>query len=206
MLGLIGKKVGMTQVFDAQGKLIPVTVIKVEDNVVIANRTDDKNGYSAAVVATGEIKKSQTTKPYAGQFKDVCEPKKVVMEMRDFDNEVNVGDKLGVDLFKEVAYVDVTGVSKGKGYQGGMKRYGFGGGRKTHGSKFHRDLGGTAMSSTPAHTFKGHKMAGHMGNEQVTVQNLKLVAVDSEMQVLMVKGAIPGPTDSTVVVKKAVKK
>ena len=206
MLGLIGKKVGMTQVFDAQGKLIPVTVIKVEDNVVIANRTDDKNGYSAAVVATGEIKKSQTTKPYAGQFKDVCEPKKVVMEMRDFDNEVNVGDKLGVDLFKEVAYVDVTGVSKGKGYQGGMKRYGFGGGRKTHGSKFHRDLGGTAMSSTPAHTFRGHKMAGHMGNEQVTVQNLKLVAVDSEMQVLMVKGAIPGPTDSTVVVKKAVKK
>ena len=206
MLGLIGKKVGMTQVFDAQGKLIPVTVIKVEDNVVIANRTDDKNGYSAAVVATGEIKKSQTTKPYAGQFKDVCEPKKVVMEMRDFDNEVNVGDKLGVDLFKEVTYVDVTGVSKGKGYQGGMKRHGFGGGRKTHGSKFHRDLGGTAMSSTPAHTFKGHKMAGHMGNEQVTVQNLKLVAVDSEMQVLMVKGAIPGPTDSTVVVKKAVKK
>ena len=206
MLGLIGKKVGMTQVFDAQGKLIPVTVIKVEDNVVIANRTDDKNGYSAAVVATGEIKKSQTTKPYAGQFKDVCEPKKVVMEMRDFDNEVNVGDKLGVDLFKEVTYVDVTGVSKGKGYQGGMKRYGFGGGRKTHGSKFHRDLGGTAMSSTPAQTFKGHKMAGHMGNEQVTVQNLKLVAVDSEMQVLMVKGAIPGPTDSTVVVKKAVKK
>ena len=206
MLGLIGKKVGMTQVFDAQGKLIPVTVIKVEDNVVIANRTDDKNGYSAAVVATGEIKKSQTTKPYAGQFKDVCEPKKVVMEMRDFDNEVNVGDKLGVDLFKEVAYVDVTGVSKGKGYQGGMKRYGFGGGRKTHGSKFHRDLGGTAMSSTPAHTFKGHRMAGHMGNEQVTVQNLKLVAVDSEMQVLMVKGAIPGPTDSTVDIKKAVKK
>lgn len=206
MLGLIGKKVGMTQVFDAQGKLIPVTVIKVEDNVVIANRTDDKNGYSAAVVATGEIKKSQTTKPYAGQFKDVCEPKKVVMEMRDFDNEVNVGDKLGVDLFKEVAYVDVTGVSKGKGYQGGMKRYGFDGGRKTHGSKFHRDLGGTAMSTTPAHTFKGHKMAGHMGNEQVTVQNLKLVAVDSEMQVIMVKGAIPGPTDSTVVIKKAVKK
>ena len=206
MLGLIGKKVGMTQVFDAQGKLIPVTVIKVEDNVVIANRTDDKNGYSAAVVATGELKKSQTTKPYAGQFKDVCEPKKVVMEMRDFDNEVSVGDKLGVDLFKEVTYVDVTGVSKGKGYQGGMKRYGFGGGRKTHGSKFHRDLGGTAMSSTPAHTFKGHKMAGHMGNEQVTVQNLKLVAVDSEMQVLMVKGAIPGPTDSTVVIKKAVKK
>lgn len=206
MLGLIGKKVGMTQVFDANGKLIPVTVIKVEDNVVIANRTDEKNGYSAAVVASGEIKKSRTTKPYAGEFKDVCEPKKVVVEMKNFDSEVKVGDVLGVDLFKEVAYVDVTGTSKGKGYQGGMKRHGFGGGRKTHGSKFHRDLGGTAMSSTPAHTFKGQKMAGHMGNERVTVQNLKLVSVDSEMHVLMVKGAIPGPTDSTVVIKKAVKK
>lgn len=206
MLGLIGKKVGMTQVFDAQGRLTPVTVIKVEDNVVIANRTEEKNGYVAAVLSSMDKKKSRTTKPYAGQFKDVCEPKKTIVEMRDFDNEVAVGDVLGVDLFKDVAFVDVTGTSKGKGYQGGMKRYGFGGGRATHGSKFHRDLGGTAMSSTPSHTFKGHRMAGHMGDERVTVQNLKVVAVDSEMQVIMVKGAIPGATDGTVIVKKAVKK
>ena len=205
MLGLIGKKVGMTQVFDANGRLTPVTVIKIEDNVVIANRTEEKNGYSAAVLVTGAMKKSQITKPYAGQFKDI-EVKKTVMEFRDFDNEVAVGDVLGVDLFKDVTFVDVTGTSKGKGYQGGMKRYGFGGGRATHGSKFHRDLGGTAMSSTPSHTFKGHRMAGHMGNEKTTVQNLRVVAVDSEMQVLMVKGAIPGPAQSTVVVKKAVKK
>ena len=161
MLGLIGKKVGMTQVFDENGRLT---------------------------------------------FKDVCEPKAVVMEMRDFDQETKVGDKLGVDLFKDVTFVDVTGTSKGKGFQGGMKRYGFGGGRATHGSKFHRDLGGTAMSSTPARTFKGHRMAGHMGDERVTVQNLKVVAIDSDMQVLMVKGAIPGPTQSTVIVKKAIKK
>lgn len=206
MLGLIGKKLGMTQVFDAQGRLIPVTVIKVEDNVVVANRTEEKNGYKAAVLATGEMKKSQITKPYAGQFKAVAEPKRTVIEMRDFDNEVTTGDTLGIDLFKEVTYVDVTGKSKGKGYQGGMKRHGFSGGEKTHGSKFHRDLGGTAMSSTPAHTFKGTKMAGHMGDEKVTVQNLKVVAVDSELQVIMVKGAIPGPTNSTVVVKKAVKR
>ena len=206
MLGLIGKKVGMTQVFDENGRLTPVTVIKIEDNVVIANRTEDKNGYSAAVLATGDKKKSQITKPDAGQFKDVCEPKAVVMEMRDFDQETKVGDKLGVDLFKDVTFVDVTGTSKGKGFQGGMKRYGFGGGRATHGSKFHRDLGGTAMSSTPARTFKGHRMAGHMGDERVTVQNLKVVAIDSDMQVLMVKGAIPGPTQSTVIVKKAIKK
>lgn len=206
MLGLIGKKVGMTQVFDEFGRLTPVTVIKIEDNVVIANRTEENNGYSAAVLASGDRKKSRTTKPFAGQFKEICEPKKTVVEMRDFDNEVAVGDVLNVDLFKDVAFVDVTGTSKGKGYQGGMKRYGFGGGRATHGSKFHRDLGGTAMSSTPSHTFKGQKMAGHMGNERVTVQNLKVVAVDSEMQVLMVKGAIPGATDGTVIVKKAVKK
>ena len=206
MLGLIGKKVGMTQVFDANGRLTPVTVIKIEDNVVIANRTEEKNGYSAAVLGTGTKKKSQTTKPYAGQFKDITAPSQTVMEFRDYDNEVNVGDVLGVDLFKDVTFVDVTGTSKGKGYQGGMKRYGFGGGRATHGSKFHRVLGGTAMSSTPSHTFKGHRMAGHMGNVRTTVLNLKVVAIDSEMQVLMVKGAIPGPAQSTVVVRKAVKK
>ena len=206
MLGLIGKKIGMTQVFDAKGVLTPVTVIKIEDNVVVANRTEEKNGYSAAVLATGDMKKDRASKPYAGQFGEVCNPKKTVMEMRDFDSDVKVGDVLGVDMFKDIAFVDVTGTSKGKGYQGGMKRYGFGGGRATHGSKFHRDLGGTAMSSTPSRTFKGHRMAGHMGNEKTTVQNLKVVAVDSEMQVLMVKGAIPGPTQSTVIVRKAIKK
>lgn len=206
MLGLIGKKIGMTQVFDANGILTPVTVIKIEDNVVVANRTEDKNGYSAAVLGAGEVKKSRVSKPYAGQFGETCDPKKTLMEIRDFDKEVNVGDVLGVDMFKDIAFVDVTGTSKGKGFQGGMKRYGFGGGRATHGSKFHRDLGGTAMSSTPSRTFKGHHMAGHMGNERTTVQNLKVVAVDSEMQVLMVKGAIPGPTQSTVIVKKAIKK
>ena len=183
-----------------------MTVIKIEDNVVVANRTEEKNGYSAAVLGSGEVKKNRVTKPYAGQFKNVGDVKKTMIEFRDFENEVAPGDHLGVDLFKDVTYVDVTGTSKGKGYQGGMKRYGFGGGRATHGSKFHRDLGGTAMSSTPSHTFKGHRMAGHMGNVRTTVQNLKVVAVDSEMQVLMVKGAIPGPAQSTVVVKKAVKK
>ncbi len=206
MLGLIGKKIGMTQVFDAKGILTPVTVIKIEDNVVVANRTVEKNGYSAAVLGCGDVKKNRVSKPYAGQFGDVCDPKKTVLEMRDFDKEVSVGEVLGVDTFKDVTFVDVTGTSKGKGYQGGMKRYNFGGGRATHGSKFHRDLGGTAMSTTPARTFKGHHMAGHMGDEKVTVQNLKVIAVDSEMQVLMVKGAIPGPNQSTVVVRKAIKK
>ncbi len=206
MLGLIGKKVGMTQVFDAQGRLTPVTVIKIEGNVVVTERTEDKNGYEAAVLGTGDKKKSTITKPYAGQFKEVCEPKQHVIEFRDYDKEVSVGEVLGVDIFKDISFVDVTGTSKGKGYAGGMKRHGFSGGRATHGSKFHRDIGGTAMSSTPARTFKGHRMAGHMGNERTTVQNLKVVRVDEEMQVLMVKGAIPGPAQSVVIVKKAIKK
>ena len=205
MLGLIGKKVGMTQVFDEKGRLTPVTVIKVEGNVVVGQKTEEKNGYKAVVLGAGEVKASRTTKPYAGQFKD-GNPKKTLIEFRDYDMDAKVGDVLGVDLFKEITFVDVTGTSKGKGYQGGMKRHGFAGGRKTHGSKFHRDLGGTAMSSTPSRTFKGKKMAGHMGNEQVTVQNLRVVRVDENLQVLMVKGAIPGPSQSTVVVKKAVKK
>lgn len=206
MLGLIGKKVGMTQVFDAQGRLTPVTVIKIEDNVVVGERTDEKNGYKAAVLGSIDKKKSTVTKPYAGQFKDVCEPKRVVVEFRDYEKEVKVGEVLGVDVFKDTTYVDVSGTSKGKGFAGGMRRYGFSGGRDTHGSKFHRDIGGTAMSSTPARTFKGHHMAGHMGNENVTVQNLKVVKIDEDLQVLMVKGAIPGPTQSVVIVKKAVKK
>lgn len=206
MLGLIGKKVGMTQVFDAKGRLTPVTVIKFEDNVVVAERTEEVNGYKAVALGSIDMKKNRVTKPYAGQFKDICEPKKVVVEFRDYDQEVAKGAVLKVDLFKDVAYVDVTGTSKGKGYQGGMKRWNNGGGRATHGSKFHRDLGGTAMSSTPSRTFKGHHMAGHMGVDKVTVQNLRVVRVDEAMQVMMVKGAIPGPTSSVVIVKKAVKK
>ncbi len=205
MLGLIGKKVGMTQVFDEKGRLTPVTVIKVEGNVVVAQRTEKVNGYNAAVLGCGELKESRATKPYAGQFKD-GKALKTLVEFRDYEREVQIGEVLGVDLFNEISFVDVTGTSKGKGYQGGMKRYGFGGGRATHGSKFHRDLGGTAMSSTPSRTFKGKKMAGHMGNERVTVQNLRVVRVDTDLQVLLVKGAIPGPAQSTVLIKKAVKK
>jgi len=206
MLGLIGKKIGMTQVFDAEGILTPVTVIKIEGNVVVANRSEEKHGYNAALLGSIDKKKSTTTKPYAGQFKDVCEPKQHLVEFRDFDADVKVGDVLGVDIFNDISFVDVTGTSKGKGFAGGVKRHGFGGGRGSHGSKFHRGIGGTAMSATPARTFKGTRMPGHMGNERTTVQNLKVVKVDEELQVLLVKGAVPGPAQSVVIVKKAVKK
>ena len=206
MLGLIGKKIGMTQVFDAQGRLTPVTVIKIEGNVVVADRTEEKNGYNAVVLGSVDKKKSTTTKPYAGQFKDICEPKQYLAEIRDFDHDAKIGDVLGVDIFKDISFVDVTGTSKGKGFQGVVKRYGFGGGRASHGSKFHRDIGGTGQSASPSRVFKGRRMAGHMGNERTTVQNLKVVRVDEELQVLMVKGAIPGPAQSVVIVKKAIKK
>jgi large subunit ribosomal protein L3 len=205
MLGLIGKKIGMTQVFDAQGRLTPVTVIKFEGNVVIGQRTEEKNGYSAVVLGSVDKKKSTITKPYAGQFKD-CAPKRNLVEIRNYDKEVTVGDELGVDVFNDALFVDVTGTSKGKGFAGGMKRHGMKGGRATHGSKFHRDIGGTAMASDASRVFKGRRMAGRMGGVQTTSQNLKVVRVDADMQVLMVKGAIPGPSQSVVIVKKAIKK
>src|SRR5690554_1595629 len=154
MLGLIGRKIGMTQVFDATGRLVPVTVIKIEDNVVVEHRTVEKNGYDSCVIGSFDKKSSQTTKPYAGQFKDICTPKKTLVEMRDFGKETEVGDVLKVDLFKDVMFVDVIGTSKGKGFQGVVKRYGFRGGQRTHGSKFHRDIGGTGMSTSPGKTFK----------------------------------------------------
>lgn len=206
MLGLIGKKVGMTQVFDDRGVLTPVTVIKIEDNVVVSERTAQKNGYSACVIGAVDAKANRVSKPYAGQFKDVCEPKKCLMEMTDFDREVSIGDVLGVDIFQDIAFVDVEGTSKGKGYQGAMKRHNFSGGRATHGSKFHRGLGGTGMAATPSRVFKGTKMPGRMGGEKTTIQNLRVVKVDAEKKVLMVKGAIPGPRQSIVIVKKSKKK
>lgn len=204
MLGLIGKKVGMTQVFDAKGILTPVTVIKIEGNVVVSKRTKEKDKYEAVVL--GAFDKKKPTKPYAGQFKGVDSVKSKLVEMRNFDKEVQGGEVLGVELFKNISFVDVAGTSKGKGFQGAMKRHNFSGGPAAHGSKFHRHLGGTGMSATPSRTVKGTKMAGRMGNEKVTVQNLKVVKVDEELKILMVKGAIPGPSNSTVIVRKAKKR
>ena len=206
MLGLIGKKIGMTQVFDETGAVFPVTIIRIEDNVVVGERTPDKNGYSACVIGSCDRKKSRITKPYAGQFKEGITPKKYLMEFRDFDKQPEIGETLGVELFNGTDFVDVIGTSKGKGFQGVMKRHGFHGGRKTHGSKFHREPGSTGNSATPSKTFKGRKMPGHMGNERVTVQNLRVVKVDVEKKVLLVNGSVPGPRGGVVVVRQAVKK
>ncbi|MDA3958458.1 50S ribosomal protein L3 [Oceanispirochaeta sp.] len=206
MIGLIGKKAGMTQVFDSEGKLTPVTVIKVEPNVVVANRTVESDGYSAVVLGAVEMKSSHVSKPYAGQFKDDTTPKKHVMELRDFERECNVGDSFGVELLEEFSFVDVIGTSKGKGFQGVMKRHNFSGGRATHGSKFHRVGGSTGMAAYPSKVIKGTKMAGRMGGERKTIQNLEVVKVDAEKKVVLVKGAVPGTKDSVVLVRKAKKK
>ena len=206
MLGLIGRKVGMTQVFDERGILTPVTVIKIEENVVVGERSEEKNGYAAKLIGAIDRKAKHVTKPYGGQFGDKITPKAVLREMRGFENDIPVGDSFGVELFKDFSFVDIEGTSKGKGYQGVMKRHGFGGGRSTHGSKFHRGLGGTGMAATPSRTFKGTKMPGRMGGVKTSVQNLRVVKVDEEKQVLMVKGAVPGPNKGMVVVKKAKKK
>jgi len=205
MIGLIGKKVGMTQVFNEKGELVPVTVVKFESNVVVAQREKARDGYEAVVIGTVETKESKLTKPVAGQFKDV-KPQREVMEFRGFDKECTVGDAFGVELFDGVSFVDVTGTSKGKGFAGVMKRHNFGGGRQTHGSKFHREAGGTGMATTPGRVVKNQKMAGRMGSDKKTVQNLELVKVDPELQVALIKGAVPGKRGGFVVVKTAKKK
>ena len=202
MKGLIAKKVGMTQVFDESGNLTPVTVIRVEPNVVVSTRTKENNGYEAVVLGLGDVKASKVNKAYAGQFSENVTPK----EFREFDNEVKVGDQIGLELFEGVRFLDVTATSKGKGFQGVMKRWGFHGGRATHGSKFHREAGGTGMCTTPGHTFKNIKMPGRMGFERVTVQNLKVVKIDPELNVILVRGAVPGVKNCTLIVKSAVKK
>ena len=206
MIGLIGKKAGMTQVFDSDGILTPVTVIEVEPNVVVANRTVGKDGYDAVVLGSVDMKSSHVTKPYAGQFKEDIAPKKHVMEIRDFEKECNVGDSFGVELIEDLSYVDVIGTSKGKGFQGVMKRHNFSGGRATHGSKFHRANGSTGMAAWPSKVIKGTKMAGRMGGEHKTVQNLEVVRVDAEKKIVLVKVAVPGTKDSIVLVRKAKKK
>ncbi|MCL2295166.1 MAG: 50S ribosomal protein L3 [Spirochaetes bacterium] len=205
MIGVIAEKIGMTQIFDDKGVLTPVTVIKIDENLVVEQRTPEKNGYSSVVLGYGEVKKSRLTKSVLGQFEEGFDPKKHLKEMRDFEVECKAGDKIGVEIFKDADTVDVTGMSKGKGFQGVMKRHNFGGGRASHGSKFHRESGSTGQNTYPGKTFKNKKMPGRMGHEKVTIQNLKVVKVDVENKVLLVAGAVPGVNKSIVMVRKSIK-
>ncbi len=204
MIGVIAEKIGMTQVFDESGVLTPVTVIRVEDNVVVDQRIPEKNGYSAVILGYGEVKESRLTKPYIGQFGEIG-PRKHLKEMRDFEIECKKGDTIGIEVFENMETVDIIGTSKGKGYQGVMKRHNFGGGRKTHGSKFHRANGSTGMAAYPSRVMKNTKMAGRMGHAKTTVQNLRIVKVDAEKKVIMVAGAVPGVNKSILMVRKSIK-
>ena len=206
MIGLSGIKIGMTQVFSESGEVTPVTVMKVNPHTVVGHKTTDKEGYNAVLLGAGDIKENRVSRPYGGQFKGDLKPRRRLFELRDFEKEVQIGDVLGVDLFDNIPFVDVTGDSKGKGTQGVMKRWGFKGGPATHGSKFHRAHGSTGMAAWPSRVHKGSKMAGRMGNEQVTVQNLRVVKIDSEKQVIFIKGAVPGRKNSVVLLQSAKKK
>ncbi len=206
--GLIGKKIGMTQIFDEDGKVIPVTAIKLGPCVVVQKRTIDRDGYEAVQIGFVEENKKikNITKPMKGHFKRAgVSPVKVLKEFKPLGNidDVKLGDKITFDkIFQINEKVDVTGKSKGKGFQGVMKRYGFHGGRATHGSMFHRAPGSIGASAYPSRVIKGKKMPGHMGDKKVTVKNLELVGMYPDKNVVLLKGAVPGYSGSYVFVRK----
>ncbi len=207
MKGILGKKVGMTQVFTTDGKLIPVTVVEVEPNVVTQIKTVEKDGYDAIQLGTDSIREKSSNKPEIGHTKKAnTTPKRFLREIRGVNvNDYTLGQTIGVDIFEAGEIVDVTGTSKGKGFQGVIKRHNQSRGPMGHGSQYHRGVGslGTML---PMHVLKGKKMPGQMGNVQRTVQNLEIVAVDVENSVILVKGNVPGPKKSLVMIRTAVKK
>ncbi|KKN41517.1 hypothetical protein LCGC14_0722760 [marine sediment metagenome] len=207
-IGLIGRKRGMTRIFNENGVSTPVTVIEVEPNRISQLKTVDTDGYNAIQVTVGERKASRVTKPQAGHFaKAQAAAGRKVMEFRIEElAELSLGSELNVDIFEDGQKIDVSGISKGKGFAGVVKRYGFRGGDATHGNSLsHRAPGSIGQCQTPGRVFKGKKMAGHMGDKQRTLQNLSIVKVDTERNLLLVKGSVPGATGSDVVIRPAVK-
>lgn len=207
--GLIAQKVGMTRLFAEDGSHVPVTVLKVESCQVVAVRTEEKDGYSALQLGAGAARASRTSKPLRGHFaKAKVEPKKKLVEFKvSPEASIAVGAELSAEHFVPGQFVDVTGVSIGKGFAGGMKRWNFRGLRASHGvSISHRSHGSTGNRQDPGKTFAGKKMAGHLGHERVTVQNLKVVATDAERGLIMVHGAVPGSAGGWVLVRDAVKR
>lgn len=208
MSGILAKKIGMTQIFE-DGKFIPVTVVEAGPNYVLQKKTVENDGYTALQLGFDEKKEKNTTKPIMGIFKKAgVNPQRFVKELRvDSIEGFELGQEIKADVLAEVEYVDITGTSKGKGTAGVMKRHNFGGNRASHGvSRNHRLGGSIGMSSWPGKVLKGKRMAGQYGNATVTVQNLKVVKVDVENNLLLIKGAVPGSKNSYIVVKPAVKK
>ncbi|ABR50550.1 ribosomal protein L3 [Alkaliphilus metalliredigens QYMF] len=207
MKGLMGRKVGMTQIFNEDGIVTPVTVIEVAENVVTQIKSDETDGYNSVQVGYGEKKIKNTIKPLQGHFEKAgTTPKRTMKEFRvDSTEGFTAGQELKADLFQAGDKVDVTGISKGKGFQGVIKRHGQSRGPMAHGSRYHRRPGSMGASAYPGRVFKGKNLPGHMGNVQVTAQNLEIVRVDLEKNLLLIKGAVPGPKKGVLVIQTTVK-
>ncbi len=207
MKGLIGKKLGMTQIFDEEGRRIPVTVVEAGPCIVVQKKTVAKDGYNAIQVGFAAKDAARANRPLMGHCKTAGQGAfRYLRELRIDDiDQYNVGDTINADIFSVGEIIDVTGTSIGKGYQGVVKRWGFKGGRSTHGSRFHRAPGSIGCSATPARVFKNKKMPGQMGNERVTVQRLKIARVDASDNLLLIKGAVPGSTNGLVLIRNSVK-
>ncbi|CAM3234732.1 50S ribosomal protein L3 [Sporolactobacillus spathodeae] len=204
--GILGKKIGMTQIFAENGDVIPVTVIDVSGNVVLQKKTAETDGYEAVQIGFDNVKASRITKPAQGHAeKAKAEPKRFVKEIRDVNlDEYELGQEVAATTFKVGEIVDVTGTSKGKGYQGPIKRNNQSRGPMAHGSRYHRRPGSMGVID-PAHVFKGKKLAGRMGGETITVQNLEIAKVDAERHLLLIRGNVPGAKKSYIVIKSALK-
>ena len=202
---IYGKKIGMTQIFDENDRVVPVTVIVAEPNKVCQVKTTETDGYEAVQLGFGSIKEKKVNKPMAGHFaKQGIAPTRYLREVRvENASEYKAGDEQTVAAFAEVKKVDVTGTTKGKGFQGVIKRHGFGGGRASHGSHFHRIPGSIGQCATPSRVFKGVRLPGHMGCDTVTVKNLEVVRVDADQNLILVKGSVPGGKNGIVRVRMA---
>ncbi len=205
---IIGKKIGMTQVFDENGNCLPVTLIEAGPCVVIQKKTVESDGYEAVKIGFDDTTAKHVVKPQKGEFDKAGAAYKRILKEFAFDDaaSMNVGDIITVDKFTEGEFIDITGTSKGKGYQGAIKRWGQHTGPMAHGSKYHRGQGSMGAASDPSRVPKGKHMPGHMGAEQVTVQNLSVVRVEAEDNIIAVKGAVPGPKGGYVFIKSSVKK
>ena len=203
---LLGRKLGMTQIFSEHGKVIPVTVIEAGPCTVVQVKTKDADGYDAVQLGFGDVKAKKVTKPSAGHFKKASvEPKKHLREFRLEEISYNVGDELKADLFTAGEFVDITGTTKGKGFQGVIKRHGQSRGPMGHGSMYHRRPGSMGPTSTPGRVFKGKKLPGHMGMQTVTIQKLEVVNVDLDKNVILVKGSVPGNKGAILKIRNSVK-
>ncbi|MBQ3420707.1 MULTISPECIES: 50S ribosomal protein L3 [unclassified Romboutsia] len=206
MKGILGKKIGMTQIFTEVGAVVPVTVVEAGPVVVTQIKTVEKDGYNAVQVGFGDVKEKSLNKPQKGHLAAANTLKKHLKEFRvDSVEGYTVGQEIKADLFAAGEMIDVTGISKGKGFQGPIKRHGQSRGPESHGSRYHRRPGSMGACSFPGRVFKNKKLAGHMGSVKVTVQNLEVVRIDAEKNLILVKGAIPGAKGSVVTIKEAVK-